>query len=132
MWLRKIKRKLKSLIGFLGANKIDKYNRGRWGERKEKRNEKIQKNLQNKSKYKNNKCFYWVTAVRVLSHAGNHSQPYLPRRPSNTVLVSGPAVQAAQVLIWPYSCVFLTPMSTAIRASAFSFVGALNVLLHIP
>ena len=45
--------KLKSLIGFLSANKMDNYNRGDGeGEEKEK---KIQKNLQNKSK--NNKCF---------------------------------------------------------------------------
>ena len=50
---------------------------------------------------------------------------------SNTVLISGPAVGAAQILIWSYPCGFLPPMSTAIRASAFSFVGALNVLLYI-
>ena len=43
------KKKLKSLIGFLNANKIDNYNRGGGLE--------IQKNIQNKSKSKNNKCF---------------------------------------------------------------------------
>ena len=64
--------------------------------------------------------------------AESHSQPHLPRMPSITVLVSGPAVGAAQILIWSYSCVFLPPMSTAIRTSAFSFVGALNVLLYSP
>ena len=37
----------------------------------------------------------------------------------NTVLVSGPAVGAAQILIWSYSCVFLPPMSTAIRTRVF-------------
>jgi len=58
----------------------------RWG------GEKFQKNLQNKSKHKNNKCFSWVSAVRVLSLAGSHSPPHLPRMPSNTVLISGPAV----------------------------------------
>ena len=52
--------------------------------------------------------------------------PYLPRMSSNTVLISGPAVGTAQILIWPYSCVFLPPVSTAIRASAFYFVGTLN------
>ena len=31
---------------------------------------------------------------------GSHSLPHLPRMPSNTVLVSGPAVGAAQILIW--------------------------------
>ena len=52
--------------------------------------------------------------------------------PSNAVLmISGPAVGAAQILIWPYSYVFLLPMSTAVRTSAFSsFVGALNDLLY--
>ena len=49
------KKKLKSLIGFLSANKIYNYNRGvKKGEQKKK---KIQKNLQNKSKNQNNKCF---------------------------------------------------------------------------
>ena len=46
------KKKLKGLIGFLSANKIDKYNGGGG-----KRKKKIQKNLQNKSKPENNKCF---------------------------------------------------------------------------
>ena len=128
MWLRKEKKKLKSLIRFHSANKIDTYNRGR---RKEKK-KKIQKNLQNKSKHKNNKCFSWVTAVRVLSLTGSHGPPHLPRMPSNTVLVSGLALGAAQILIWSYSCVFLTPVSTAIRTNAFSFVGALHDLLYIP
>ena len=35
--------------------------------------------------------------------------------PSSTVLISGPAVGAAQILIWSYSCVFLPPMSTVTR-----------------
>ena len=39
--------------------------------------------------------------------------------PSKTVLVSGPAVGPAQILIWSYSWVFLPPMSTAIRTNAF-------------
>jgi len=47
------KENLKSLIRFHSANKIDNYNRGG---RKEKKN-KIQKNLQNKSKHKTNKYF---------------------------------------------------------------------------
>ena len=40
---------------------------------------------------------------RVLSPSGSHSPPYLPRMPSNTVLISGPAMGAAQILIWSYS-----------------------------
>ena len=97
-----------------------------------KQKKKIQKNLQNKSKNKNIKYFSWVTPVRILSSTGNHSPPYLPRMPSNTVLISEPAVRAAKILIWSYSCVSLPLMSTAIRASAFSFVGALSGLLYIP
>ena len=62
----------------------------------------------------------------------SHSSPYLPRMPSNTVLTSGPAVGAAQILIWSYSYVFLLPRSTAIRISAFSFVRALNNILYTP
>ena len=117
MWLRKRKKKkLKSIIGFLSANKINMYNRVGEGEKKKKKSKTIYRTSQ---KNKNNKCFSWVTAVRVLSCAGNHSSPYRPGMPSTAVLISGPAVGAAQVLIGSYSCVFLPPMSTAIRASAF-------------
>ena len=62
----------------------------------------------------------------------SHSPPYLPRMPSNTVVISGPAVGAVQILIRSYSSVFLLPMSTVIRTSAFSFWGAPNGLLYIP
>ena len=55
----------------------------------------------------------------------------VPRMPSNTVLISGPAMRAAQILICSYSSVFLLLMSTAIRTSVFSLVGALNDLLCI-
>ena len=71
-------------------------------------------------------------AVGVLSLARSHSPPHFPRMPSNTVLISGPAVGGAQGLIWFYSCVFLPPMSTAGRTSVVSFGGALNDLLYIP
>ena len=69
---------------------------------------------------------------RVLSLAGIHSPSILPKRPPNTVLISGPAVGTAQIPIWSHSAVFLPPMSTPIRTSVFSFVGALNDFLHIP
>ena len=35
------------------------------------------------------------------------------------MLISRPAVGAAQILIWSYSCVFLPPTSTAIRTNRF-------------
>jgi len=44
-------------------------------------------------------------------------------------LISEPAVGTTQIVIWSYSCVFLPPMSPAIRTSVFSFVGALSDLL---
>ena len=75
--------------------------------------------------------------LRVLSLTGNHNPPHLPRMPSKTVLISGPVVGPAQILLWPYCLflcvlvwirVFLPPMSTAIRTSEFCFVGALNVV----
>ena len=49
-----------------------------------------------------------------------------------TLLIPGPAGRAAQILSCSYSCVFSPPVSTAIRTSAFSSVGALSVLLYIP
>ena len=48
------KKKIKSLIRVYCANKIDNYN---GGGRKRKKVKNIQKNLQNKSKNKKNKCF---------------------------------------------------------------------------
>ena len=51
--------------------------------------------------------FSWNSAVSILSLAVSHSPPHLLRMPSNTGLVSGPAVGAAQTLIGPvpeYSC----------------------------
>ena len=113
---------------------------GRGGEKEKKK--ETENNLQNKSKHKNNQCvfcccccclfvFVFVSAVRICSRTGSHSPPHLPKMPSNTVLISGPAVWVVQVLICSYSCVFLPPMSTAIRTSMFSSVGALNVFLYI-
>ena len=76
--------------------------------------------------------FFLSHCCQSLSLAGSHSPPHLPRMPSNTVLIPGPPVGAAQILIWSYSYVFLLPMSTAITTSAFYFVGALNDPLYIP
>ena len=127
MQMKEEKQKFKSLTIFHSANKINNYNRGG-----KKKGGKIQKNLQNKSKRKNNKCFSWVTAVRALSLVWSHRPPHLPSMSSNSVLISGPAVGAAQILICSYTSVFLPPMSTAVRASALSSVGALSDLLYVP
>ena len=76
--------------------------------------------------------FFLSHCCQSPSLTGSNSPPHLPRMSSNTVLISGPAVGASQILIWSYSYIFLPPISTAIRTSAFSFVGALNDLLYIP
>ena len=83
----------------------------------------------NKSKHKNNKCFSWVTAVRVLSLARSHSPPHFPRIPSNTVLICGHAVGGAQILIRCYFWVF-PPMFTAIRTSGV-FLWELSMTFNI-
>ena len=48
-----------------------------------------------------------MTAVRAVSISGSHSPPRLPRMPSSTVRISGPAVRAAHIVIWSYSCILL-------------------------
>ena len=99
--------------------------------KKEKEKKKVQKNLQNKSKCKKNKCFSCFTAVRVLSLAGSQSI-LSPQDALQHCADLWTCCGAAQILIWSYSSVFLPPMSTVIRISVFSFVGALNGLLYIP
>ena len=51
--------------------------------------------------------------------------------PSKTVLFSGPVVRADQILVWSYSYMFLPPISTAIRTSAFYFLWELSVTFYI-
>ena len=117
-------KKLKSLIGFLSANKIDIYNRGG------KKSKSIYRSSQN---IRIINAFLESLLSSPFPHGVSQSTS-LPRMPSNTVLISGPDVGAAQIPIWSYSCVFLLPMSTDIRASFFvffSFVGTLNDLLYI-
>ena len=87
-----------------------------WGERKKRK--KIQKNLQNTSKNKNNKCFLESLLSESFPSLRATSPPHFPRMASNTVLISGPVVGAVQILIWSYS-MFLPLMSTAIRTSDF-------------
>ena len=115
----KKKIKLKCLVRFHSANKINCI-RGGWGWG----NPRVYRASENIRKI----YVFLQSNLRVPSLSGNHSSPHLPRMPSNTVLISGPVVGAAQILIWSYSSVFLPSMSTAIRASVFSFVGALSDL----
>ena len=130
MWQKK-KKRLKSLIIFHSANEIGNYNVGSGKEQKTNK-QKIIKNLQSKSKHENNTGFSLVTAIRVLSPAGNHSPPHLPRMPFKTVLISEPDLGAAQILIRSFFYIFLSPMFTAIRTRMLSFVGHINVFLYIP
>ena len=119
MWLKKENSKDHN------ANKIDNCNRGK-RRLKKKKNKKQKKQV----KYKNSKYFSWVTVVSDLSLSGSHGPPFLPRMPSNTMLISGHAMGLARTLIRSYFSVFLPPMSTGVRASALSFVG-LSVTFYI-
>ena len=65
-----------------------------------------------------------------LSFTGRRNPPHLTRMPSNTVLISGPVVGAAPIHIWSYSCVFLPPMSTAVRTNVF-LLWELSVSFYI-
>ena len=52
-------------------------------------NKREKKNLQNKSKHKNDNFFFpWVTAVRVLSLTGSHSLLHLPSESESLSVVS--------------------------------------------
>ena len=117
---------LKSLIGFHSANRINNYNGGEGGDKKKQ----IQRFYRTSQKIRIINVF--LESLLSESFPSMGVTVHLPRMPSNTVLIFGPAVGAAQILIWSHSCVFLPPMSTAIRTTAFSFVGALNDLLYIP
>ena len=56
--MRLRKKKLKSLIGFLSANKTNNYNRGRKkGKKKKKPQQNPQVSTEKVKKNKNNKCF---------------------------------------------------------------------------
>ena len=74
------------------------------GVKRKKRKEKIQKNLQNKSKKRIINVFVQSLLSEFFPLLG--ITVHL-RITSNTVLVSGPAVGGAQILIWSYSYVFL-------------------------
>ena len=93
----------------------------------------IQKKLQNMPKYKKNNAFLEslllasFPSLGVIVHLISLGWP-----PILGGLVSGPAVVTAQNIIWSYSCVFLPPVSTAVRTSLLSFVRTLNALLYIP
>jgi len=79
------KKKLKSLIGFLSANKTNNYNRGRKkGKKKKKPQQNPQVSTEKVKKIRIINVFLEPLLSRVLSLAGNHSLPYLPRMPTNT------------------------------------------------
>ena len=136
------KKKLKSLIGFLSANKTNNYNRGR---KKEKTKLKILIGFLSTNKINNyngwgvgvgSKRIYRTSQkIRIINvflvSLLSDSFPVLGITVyltslgcPPTLLISGPAVGTPQILIWSYSCVFLPPVSTAIRTSAFFFNGS--------
>ena len=105
---------------------MDNYNRGGGKRKKEKESKTIYRTSQNRRIIN----VFLESLLSESSLAGSYSPPHLPRVPPNTVLVSAPAGEVAQILIWSYSCVFLPPMYTAIRTSVFSFVE-LSVSFYI-
>ena len=118
-------KKAQSLLRFHSANKIDKYNiDGGKGKKRKERIYRTSQNIRIINVFPESLLSESFPLLGVLVHLTSLWCP-------QTLLISGPVVGAAQVLIWSYS-VFLPAMSTAISTSAFSFVGALNDLLHIP
>ena len=96
------------------------------GERKGKeKRKKIEKNLQNKSKIRIISVFLESLLSESFPLVGVTVHLTSPGCPP-TLMISGHDVGTAQILIWSYSCVFLPPMSAAIRTSVFSFMGALR------
>ena len=87
-----------------------------------RKGKKTQKNLQSKSKQKNNIYLSWVTGVRILFLTWIHRPPHLPRIPCIGVLISGLGDGEPYILLWSSSFVFLLPISTTLKTSAFSFV----------
>ena len=86
--------------------------------------------LENKSKYNNNNSFSLILVVKcpfpcceLQSTSASLGCP--PILSWSLKLLSG------QLRFWPYSCVFLPPMSTAARVSVFCSVGILIVPLYI-
>ena len=66
----------------------------------------------------------------LLSEPFPHWESQFISLSSNTVLISGPLWGAAQILIWSYPCMFLPPMSTAIRTRAF-YLWELSMAFYI-
>ena len=124
MWMRGGKTKLKSLIRFHSVNKINNYNGG--GGRCRKKSKSIYRTSQNIRiinvflKSLLSESFLLLGVTVYLTSLG------CP--PTLCWLIFEPAVGTTQIVIWSYSCVFLPPMSPAIRTSVFSFVGALSDL----
>ena len=127
------KKKFKSLIGFLSANKIDNYNR-EGGKRKKKKNrkEKISRRI-----YRTTQKIRIVNVF--LESLLSESLPSLGVTVHLTFLGCLPTLCYLWICCGDSSdsnpVLFLSvlpSMSTAIRAIAFSFVGALNGLLYIP
>ena len=116
MCLRR-KKKFKNLIRFHSAKKLTTTTEGQ--KRKEKKSKGIYRTSQT-IRIRNVFLEPLLSESFPLLEVAVHLTSLLcPPK----LLISGPAVGATQILIWSYSCVFLPPVSTALRTSAFSFVG---------
>ena len=120
------KKKLKGLIRFHSANKIDNYNRGGKKEKESKRIYRTSQNIRIINVFLESLLSEFFPSLGVTVPLTSLGCPL------TLCYLWTCCMGAAQILICSYSSVFLPPMSTAIRTSAFSFVGALNDLLYIP
>ena len=126
MWLREKKEKNKKAqkLRFCSANKIDHCNRVEVGDRK-----KIQKNLQNKSKHRNNKCF--LESLLSDSFLSLGVKVHFASLGSPVTLCWSLDLLWGQLRSNLLLCVLASNVHSY-QNQCLSFVGALNDLLYIP
>ena len=110
------KKKLRSLIRFNSVNEINNYNK-EGKVKKFKRFYRTSQNIRIINVFLESLLSESFPSLGVTVHLTSLGCP-------PTLLISEPAVGSAQILILSYSCVFLPPVSTASRTSAFSFCGS--------
>ena len=109
------------VIHTVSASKIDSYNRGGKKEKKEKKkSQRIDRTSQ--------KIIINVFLESLLSASFPSLRVIVQftslECPPTLCWSLGPAVGAAQILIWSYSCVFFPPVSTAISTHEYFFCGS--------
>ena len=127
MCLRKKGGNDKHLIGFLCTNKLTTTTEGGKGEKNPKDSGERSQKLRIINVFLESLLSESFPLLGVIVHLTFLGGPPTLSCPDLCTCSGG-----TQILILSYSCVFLPPVSAAFRASAFSFVGTLNVLLYSP